>query len=107
MKVYPGLADKEWMARGCFAKVLVHRERIVNRASCQLPVHAEFCIDVGIDVQAQTVAHTRVLLMSQRRKPRGRRRVGLAKDAVETQTKVATKTQPTNREHPALDFFYA
>src|SRR2546427_921122 len=99
MKIDPGFADEEGMAPSCFAKVLIHRQRVVDWAGGQLSVKADFWIDVRIKVESQAVSHASVLLMRQSGKAGRRRRVCFAKDSVKAQPKVAAETERANREH--------
>src|SRR6185503_644150 len=64
MKVDPGFADKERMPRRRSAKILIHRQRVVNGTGCQLSVKAEPGIYVCVEIEPQSVTHARVLLMS-------------------------------------------
>src|SRR6266545_998200 len=87
--INPRFTDKERMPRGRRPEVLVHRQRIVNRSGGELTMETESRIDVSVKVQPQPIAHARVLLMRQRRKPRGWIWLCPAKDAVKSQTKIA------------------
>src|SRR5205807_6167826 len=105
--VDPGFADKERMAGRDLAKILIHRDGVIDGTSCELSMKTNFGVDVGVKVKAQPVAHARVLLMRHRRKARGWRGVGFAKDAIEPQTKVTTETKRARGRYLPLEFLYA
>ena len=96
MKVHPGFADKERMTGRSLAKILIHRQRIVKGAGRELSVKAEFGIDIGVQVQPQSITHAGVLLMGEWSKARGRCRIGPAKDSVKAQPKVSTEAKRAN-----------
>ena len=95
------------MARSYLAKVLIHRQRVVDRARRELSVKTDFRVDVGVKVESQPVTHARVLLMRQRCKARRRRVVRAAKDPVEAQTKITAKTKRPDRKNLAFELLYA
>src|SRR5438128_145377 len=105
--VDPRFADKERMAGRDLAKILIHRHGVIDGTSCELSMKTNFGVDVGVKVKAQPVAHARVLLMRQWREARGWRCVGFAKDAIESQTKVATETKRTRGQHLSFEFLHA
>src|SRR5437870_5764445 len=107
MKIEPGFTDKERMARSRCAEVLIHRQRIVDRAGGQLSVKADFWIDIGIKVESQAITDARVLLMRQSGKAGGRGRIGPAKDSVKAQPKVAAEAKRPDRQNLVLEFLYA
>ena len=81
------------MAGRDLAKILIHRQGVIDGTSYELSMKTNFGVDVGVKVKAQPVAHARVLLMRQRAEVRGRRRIGLAKDAIKAQTEVAAEAK--------------
>ena len=105
--VDPGFADKERMADRDLAKILIHRHGVIDGTSRELSMKTNFGVDVGVKVKAQPVAHARVLLMRQWREARGWRCVGFAKDAIESQTKIAAETEWADGQHLPLEFLYA
>src|SRR6185369_14541177 len=99
MIVRPGFADKERMARGRLAEILIRRQGVVERPGRELRMNTQFGIDVRVQIQAQTITHARVLLMRKRRETRGRIRLGRTKDAVKAQTEVAAESNRANAQH--------
>src|SRR5437870_3294285 len=51
--VDPGFADKERMAGGDLAKILIHRHGVIDGTSCELAMKTNFDVDVGVKVKAQ------------------------------------------------------
>src|SRR2546421_351475 len=95
------------MARVHLAEILIHRQRVVDRARRELSVKTDFRIDVGVKVESQPVTHARVLLMRERCEARRRRVVRAAKDPVEAQTKITAKTKRPDRKNLAFEFLDA
>src|ERR1043166_4469822 len=67
----------------------------------------DFWVDIRIKIEAQPIAHARVLLMCKRCKSGRWIRLGFAKDTVEAQTKIAAEPERADSHYLVLKFLHS